>query len=207
MSYEYTTLFINGKKAQDICKDCNITCSIQEPELAAIGRIDVDNYCGENGFIEFSFVDSKQVNECPSTYKVCLNISDKQTCCETTCEEEECDNYVAFDCDTWECAKLKKIMIKGFSCSKTADGRVKCNFNIIRNKLNESATISILMFKEKNGKIYYASTGSLDKGYIGRKTLYLQKVNECQDKELQIVLNIFSNNRLIYTEKFGRFRC
>jgi len=84
---------------------------------------------------------------------------------------------------------------------------VKCNFNVVRNKLNESAMISILMFDEKNGKIYYASTGYLDKGYIGRKTLYLQKVNECQDKELQTVLNIFSNNRLIYTEKFGRFRC
>jgi len=208
MSFEYTTLFINGKKVQNLCKDCKINCNLQEPELVETGRIDVDNYCtDEDSFIEFSFIDSKQVNECPSTYKVCINMEDEQHCCETTCEDEDCENYVAFDCDTWECVKLKKIMVKRFSCSKAPDKRIKCNFNVVRNKLNERATISILLFDEKNGKIYYASTQNLDKNYIGRKTIYLQKVSDCEDKDLQVVLNIFSNNILIYTQNFGRFRC
>jgi len=210
MSFEYTSLFINQEKNEDLCKDCKINCNTPQPEFVIEKPINIDKYCSDEsggGFIEFLFVDSLQANECPPQYKVCLNITNKKYCCEKTCDDDDCKNYVAFDCDTWGCVDLKNIMIKNFLCSKTSGNKIKCDFNVARNKIDNKTDIVILLFDEENGKIYYISREQMNEKYIGRKTLYMEKISDCEDKTLQIVLNIFNKNKLIYNKNFGEFRC
>ncbi|MCX8179628.1 MAG: hypothetical protein N3E38_02765, partial [Candidatus Aenigmarchaeota archaeon] len=202
-TFEYSKLFINNEDKGKICENCNINCSLQEPIEAASLYINLDKYCSDEsgkGIIEIKFVDSDQVNECPSTYKVCLKL-EQEYCCERTCLEQKC-KYVAFDCDNWSCLDLKDFMIKRVECRDE-----ECNVLILRNVINSKLKGSIIIYDNDNGKIYYLGVFDIPEKFVGLRVVRLAKVDDCENGDLKIVLNIIKGNEIIYTLRAGEYIC
>ena len=208
MGFEYTELFVNGKKFTDVCKDCGISCKSPQPQDATEFFIDLDKYCGDesgSGFVSFYFKDSSQVNDCFSAYKVCINVGGEKKCCEKTCEEESCDSTISFDCDDWSCVELKDFMLKGFSCKKDKN-KISCTFRVSRNVIDSKLKVSVAAFDEDTGKIYYIGTGEIGNKITGIKTIHLENINECKGKQLTFSL-IVADKKIIHYEKTRGFEC
>ncbi|MEM5777906.1 MAG: hypothetical protein QXJ06_05735, partial [Candidatus Aenigmatarchaeota archaeon] len=204
MPFEYTRIYINSEDKGKICENCNINCNVNEPLTANATNIDINKYCGDEsgrGIIKIDFVDSSQVNECNSEYKVCIKL-DKEYCCDIKCTDENCKRYVAFDCDSWSCLELKNIMFKDVSCDNK-----KCNIRVLRNILNSKIRGIIILFDEKNGRIYYLGIFDLNENFIGLKTVNLRKIEECSNIKLKIMINLFKENNLIESLKVGEMNC
>ncbi|MBU5688342.1 MAG: hypothetical protein KQA31_02975 [Candidatus Aenigmarchaeota archaeon] len=203
-SFEYSTIYLNGEKLKEVCRDCDVNCNLQNTkQVDEIKNIDIDKYCEETGYIQIAFADSAQVDECGSVYEACINMTNtnKEYCCQIKCDEEDCQNYVAFDCDSFNCINLQDIGIKQAICDTN-----KCNIRIFRNVLNKQVQISIL-FYDKDGVIYYKTSGNINKNFIGLKTFYLNNVNDCENNNLEIKINIIDGENLILTKKVGEIKC
>jgi len=207
MPFEYATLLINDKNQGKICdnEECNASCDIDKPVNVTSMKIDINDLCSDQsgkGIIKISFNDNPQVNDCNSYYEACINVGEEEHCCSRECEDETCERYVAFDCDTWQCIDLKDIMVKNVECEKN-----KCNVKIFRNVHKTNIKGTIIVYDENNGKIYYLGNFTLGAGSTGTKTANLRKVNECENKNLKIMLTFFKNNNIISRIQSGEFTC
>jgi hypothetical protein len=206
--FEYTTLFINGKQNRVLCKNCTVSCKTEKPKEVESFYLDIEKYCGEeegSGFIDFYFKDNSQVDECFSTYEVCINLTNKEYCCRKECNEEGCMPSIAFDCDSFDCIDLKDLIIKDIKCSSSWE-KVKCNIQVKRNIINSDLTVSLILYNEDNGNIYYMSKGTINSKSTGLKTFYLKKINDCNNRNVKLAINIFKGNELIYKNEVS-FSC
>ncbi|MBU5688222.1 MAG: hypothetical protein QW474_00790 [Candidatus Aenigmatarchaeota archaeon] len=204
-NFEYSTIYVNDQKIKDVCNEnCEVNCNLIEPkDVDEIKNIDIDSYCEKDGYIQVKFVDSTRVDECNSVFEACINNTEKNNeyCCKTECNDENCKNYVAFDCDSFKCIQLSDIDIKKISCDME-----KCALTIYRNILNKSSTVFILFF-DQDGVVYYQAFGVIEKNFVGKKTFYLNKIKECENQNLEIKINIIDDDKLLLTSNVGEISC
>ncbi len=165
MPNENCSISIEGTQMGEACGSGCTQCPTDFDEgLSA--TIDVNSYCSDTK-LKVSFSDSDTVGDtCNSVHKACVYYDGNWYCLDKECDTGGCDNFVEFDCDTWNPITTTttiptEFIVSKFDCVEITGGH-RCSIRY-DNQLGEDAVL-VTLYTNSQGRVVNAPSPSVGTG-------------------------------------------